>query len=278
MLEAIQIDWMHTLQQIRTPWLDLFFKSLNFFDTQNFYALLIPAIWFGKDWKAGVRFFILCLLSFFCINELKEFFLEPRPFLIDPTVAIIRVSGHSFPSGGAVNAILLPSLLVYHIRKTFIWMIAIPYFLLISLSRIYLGVHYPIDIIGGWVLGLALFLFYIYCFPKTEKWICKQSTLRKFFLSQAFPCLLLFFSPKLYSAYIAMGMFAALFICHRFHFLPASPRKVSNHLLQGLIGVLISLSLHTALNKLFENPPSMFILGFFVVIIGSYLCHKTKKI
>jgi len=278
MLEAIQIEWMHELHKIRTPLLDLFFKGLNFFDTPNFYALLIPAIWFGKNWKLGVRFFSISLLSFFCINVLKELFLEPRPFILDPTLSLIRVGGYSFPSGGATGAILLSALLIYHIRKPLAWMIAIPYFFLISLSRVYLGVHYPIDVLGGWVLGFILFLFYVYAFPRIEKWFSNQSMFKKVAVSQLFPALLLVFSPKLYSAFIAMGMFLAVFVCYFFKVLPKQRKTSALHVIEGSIGVVVSFSLHMLAKQFLISPPIIFLIGFFVVIISSYLCYKVEQL
>jgi membrane-associated phospholipid phosphatase len=268
---------MHTLHELRSPALDLFFKSLNFFDTDSFYALLIPALWFGKDWKVGVRFFAVVLLSSFCLQELKLLFQEPRPFILDPTLAIIKVSGYSFPSGGATNALLLPALFIYHVRTRFSWIVGSLFFVFVSLSRTYLGVHYPLDLLGGWILGSLIFLFYLYCFPPIEKWIKKQRLLTKLAISQLLPFTLFLLCPVMKTSFVAMGMFLSLFICYRFYFLPPAAKKIKEQLLRGLIGIGVSFSCYILSKPVQSNFFIVFLLGLFLATISSYFCNKVKR-
>ncbi|MCL5733679.1 MAG: LssY C-terminal domain-containing protein, partial [Patescibacteria group bacterium] len=81
-----------------------------------------------------------------------------RPPLFD---RIFPVGGYSFPSGHSVMAVVFYGLLTYFlIRVVKKWRIKAAIFLggiffvfLIGLSRVYLGVHYPTDVVGGWMLG-----------------------------------------------------------------------------------------------------------------------------
>jgi len=89
---------------------------------------------------------------------LKEIFARPRPEVVPH---LVNASTWSFPSGHSVmSAVVYISLAVIFIPanlnnrlKKYILTSAIILSLLIGISRIYLGVHYPTDVLGGWILG-----------------------------------------------------------------------------------------------------------------------------
>jgi undecaprenyl-diphosphatase len=94
------------------------------------------------------------------ITVLKMLFGRERPTVVDH---IEVVGGLSFPSGHSViAAVLYPTLgmlIASNLRdralKVFVFVIAALLALLVGFSRVYLGVHYPSDVLGGWLLGLA---------------------------------------------------------------------------------------------------------------------------
>ncbi|WFE51365.1 phosphatase PAP2 family protein [Micromonospora sp. WMMD1155] len=84
-----------------------------------------------------------------------------RPELLDP---VARAAGYSFPSGHALNAtlaagVLLLVLLPYARRgaaRVALWVAAVLLTVLTGLSRVALGVHFTSDVLGGWLLGVAV--------------------------------------------------------------------------------------------------------------------------
>ncbi|MGW2622761.1 phosphatase PAP2 family protein [Micromonospora taraxaci] len=84
-----------------------------------------------------------------------------RPELLDP---VARAAGYSFPSGHALNAtlaagVLLLVLLPYVGRgaaRVALWVAAVLLTVLTGLSRVALGVHFTSDVLGGWLLGVAV--------------------------------------------------------------------------------------------------------------------------
>jgi undecaprenyl-diphosphatase len=106
------------------------------------------------------------------INQvLKSIFHRVRPNLH----RLIDVSGYSFPSGHAMNAftvyVIISFLLWRHIPsklgRSILIFLSILMILAIGISRIYLGVHYPSDIIGGYFasgfwLAIAIWVFQFY--------------------------------------------------------------------------------------------------------------------
>ncbi|MDO0876039.1 phosphatase PAP2 family protein [Carnobacterium divergens] len=102
----------------------------------------------------------------------KQIFRRPRPTIKH----LVEQGGFSFPSGHSMGSMILFSsiafLLIISIRRTSIkWIIAlIAAFLILSvgISRIYVGVHFPSDVLGGFALGFAWIAFAIAYF---DKWI-----------------------------------------------------------------------------------------------------------
>lgn len=110
------------------------------------------------------------LLSVIINNIFKIIFRRDRPLLI----ALIDESGYSYPSGHAMISILFFGTLSYVIGKSNIkykTLIRISlgiFIILVGISRVYLGVHYVSDIIGGYLLGMITLLTVI-SFRKKEQ-------------------------------------------------------------------------------------------------------------
>lgn len=91
---------------------------------------------------------------------LKSLFLRPRPQLVEH---LVQVSSASFPSGHAMNsavvyltlaALLARSMADWRLR-TYILLVSISLVVLIGFTRVYVGVHWPTDVLAGWAVGAA---------------------------------------------------------------------------------------------------------------------------
>ncbi len=121
------------------------------------WPLLLLYYWL-VDPRFARRLSIAFAASFLTNRILKELFATARPFEADPTLssaAIERTAGgHGFPSGHAQNAATFYLAWAFRLRRGWLWLAAALLVLAIGLSRLYLGVHLPEDVGGGFVLGI----------------------------------------------------------------------------------------------------------------------------
>jgi undecaprenyl-diphosphatase len=238
--DSIQLDFIRWLHQVGNPAWDSFFKFLNFFDTLEFLFILIPLVWIGYSWRLGMRLFYILILSGFITMLLKNVFALPRPYWIDPSLGLIKVSGYGFPSGGAQVATLLSGILITTWKSRWAWIIGFNFFFWISLSRLYLGVHFITDVIGGWAIGLALWALYAIFFPRIEKRLQKWSLPSLLSLSLGIPILLL---PLAYSlsvlpqCSVALGAAIGIFFATLFKQHLPDAKSWKEFFWRGTIGV-----------------------------------------
>ncbi|GEK91972.1 phosphatase PAP2 family protein [Alkalibacterium kapii] len=135
-----------------------------------FIALLTVVIsgyagFYKKNKQIAWWYLITVSLGAGALNQIVKFiFQRERPSGFDP---LIEQGGYSFPSGHAMGSMIAYGALLFLIIRTYSkWkvilpatIIIIPLIALIGISRIYLGVHFPSDVIGGYSLGLAVLAF-----------------------------------------------------------------------------------------------------------------------
>ena len=85
----------------------------------------------------------------------------------------VAAQGYSFPSGHSANAVTVyGSLAAHEKKKKVLWILAIVFPLLVGFSRVYVGAHYPSDVIGGWVLGAVIVILIPWLREKiTNRWV-----------------------------------------------------------------------------------------------------------
>lgn len=121
-------------------------------------AILAAALWRWWGWGAGLAMALTTLVSAFTSEVLKAYFGRLRPELV-PHLDLVNTA--AYPSGHANNAAVVYIffiMLVPQARHPGWQALAALLILLTGLSRIMLGVHWPTDVIGGWMLGTSFAL------------------------------------------------------------------------------------------------------------------------
>ena len=155
-MQAIQhwgIEFIVSLQAMGTPLWDSFFSFISHLGAGG-YLLVIPLFIWCIEPRLGLRALLAMMISQYIVMLLKDIVQEPRPFLADARIISNGEHGYSFPSGHAMGSMVFYGLIALWTQKPWLkWsMLALIFF--IGLSRSYLGVHYPHDVITGWVMGI----------------------------------------------------------------------------------------------------------------------------
>jgi undecaprenyl-diphosphatase len=133
-------------------------RAISFLGSTQFLtaATILAIVWFAwRKWGREAKLFALTMIGASVLNiTLKLAFKRPRPV---PFFDLTTPESYSFPSGHALAsccffaglAAILSGRIQHKRPRTIVWTIAITMFLLVGLSRIYLGVHYTTDVIAG---------------------------------------------------------------------------------------------------------------------------------
>ena len=125
------------------------------------WIVLAPVLYIfgGKKGRRGAILMVAAIFLGTLIEiGLGQLYYRPRPYLVlnDLNLFTGLSNDSSYPSGHTVRAFAGALALSYNYRR--LSYVMIPFAIAAGLSRIYLGVHYPSDIIGGALLGLGVFL------------------------------------------------------------------------------------------------------------------------
>lgn len=145
-------------QDMSNPVLDKIFIFITNLGSEAFYLILIAYIYWCINKKFGIKLFSVLAISIYSNNLLKVIFHTSRPFLHSEiqTPYIQSAPGYSFPSGHTQGATTFWYYMMKEVRKKFIYFIGWLIIVLVGISRLYLRVHWLIDVIGGLTLGILI--------------------------------------------------------------------------------------------------------------------------
>ncbi|MFA6507010.1 MAG: phosphatase PAP2 family protein [Treponemataceae bacterium] len=158
------LGFVRSVQTIANPALTALMQAITFLGAEYAYLAMIPLIYWCIDEKKGLRLGIAVLFSAWLNLSLKDAWKQPRPYDIDPTVGLAHdKTPFGLPSGHSQNSVVFWGIVGPWFRAPHGILAAILLPLLIGFTRLYLGVHFPTDILAGWILG-ALVLGVYYAF------------------------------------------------------------------------------------------------------------------
>lgn len=188
-----------------SPTLDAFFKTITTLGAEQAFLLVIPLVFWCVNKRIGVRLSVLLVLSSTINSALKLLFDQPRP-APDRVQVLAEESSPGLPSGHSQNSLVVYGYLAAQVRRPWAWATATAIVLGVGLSRIYLGVHFPTDVLGGWLIGITLLALYLRFEPDVESALRAQPWTQRFALAVALPLILFLAKPTEDSAQV-MGIF-----------------------------------------------------------------------
>jgi undecaprenyl-diphosphatase len=180
-----------------SPALDLLFKSLTFLGDLEFFLICMPLIYWCLDRRLGARLLVLFLISAYINSVAKVIADQPRPFHYDSRVrALVHAGAGGLPSGHTQSAVVVWGYLASQAGRRMLWILAVILMVAIPMSRLYLGVHFPTDLLGGYILGILLLVLYLHFGLKVEAWLIQKGIIWQMGLAVSLPILFICVNPK----------------------------------------------------------------------------------
>ncbi|WP_170233240.1 phosphatase PAP2 family protein [Sporomusa termitida] len=194
---------------MRSPVADTIFRGGTLLGQEVFYLLALPILLWCGDLRLGVRLSFVVMVSHYINISLKDILAQPRPFAFRPELQLFPVDGYSLPSNHAQTGLVFWLGLAKLAPQRYLWPLGIVIAGLIGFSRIYLGVHFPSDVLAGWVLGLVLLIGSGLAEPLLVNWLGRLKTWQQALLALMGPALLFWLHPGKDSAAIVAALSGA---------------------------------------------------------------------
>jgi membrane-associated phospholipid phosphatase len=293
-LFMFQTEYNLYLQSFSSEAMTVFMRAISVTGDEGFFVVLIGVLMFGNDFKKGVLLFQIIIWTGLCAEILKELFAMPRPTWVDSAVqniesgkpntsvytgmgakgffgslppevvASYRLQGASygFPSGHVSGALATwGGILLLFRRRSLYWILPI-IAIAMGVSRMYLGRHFLVDVLGGAMLGtVALVVAHDILFRKDwfrrlldrESYVLRSSSLTPLAVMFGVPLLLPLSSigmVSVLSGYL-MGMNTVVLILSRGGF-PVEGGPTLKRAARVLIWWILFLAVTTAFGFSFD--------------------------
>ncbi|MFN2136258.1 MAG: phosphatase PAP2 family protein, partial [Candidatus Promineifilaceae bacterium] len=242
------------------PLLDEFFKAVTFTGEEMFYLLFVPILFWAVDQRVGARVGFAYLITAYLNPVLKDLFdlassqggYHPRPCTTDPGVSKLECVGSGMPSGHAQSSVFVWGTLAWQVGRGWLWGFAVLWIALVGFSRVYLGMHYPHQVVAGWLIGAILLALFIFLDPRFETWIARRPFSQQLTIAIGFPVLLALAWPRqstVASAAVMGGFGSGLVLIHRY--CPYSAQGLWwQRVLRAAIGLAGLLALYVGLGSI----------------------------
>ena len=156
---------LYVLEQLRTPAVTKFFSVLTQLGGVYGFMVLSIIVFWCLDKRCGYFMLAMGFMGTVLNQFLKIVFRVPRPWVLDPSFhaepsAIPAATGFSFPSGHTQNLFATFGSIFVWTKRAWVRVVCAVLIVLVAFSRMYLGVHTPLDVGVSCVLGILLLVIF----------------------------------------------------------------------------------------------------------------------
>jgi membrane-associated phospholipid phosphatase len=253
----------------------------QFLGSEMGFLIILPIVYWSVNKPAGKRLFILALAGTIITGFLKSWWHRPRPFHVAPDQIehIATTPEPGVPSGHSIFGTEMGLWIINYFRNRRISIYMILFILLMGISRMVHGMHYPQDVVLGWFFGALFFWIYYKMEPLIVHWF-KQEPFRKGIIFSLVLWTIVFtLAVVIWDKYeirksilsplgALVGGLLGIFFEERF-ITVSIPVRLKNRLLRAVTGIILLLMVYFLLDlgyyALFEGNHSVFSMVFYTI-------------
>ncbi|WP_373598464.1 phosphatase PAP2 family protein [Paraclostridium bifermentans] len=206
---SIQVEILKYIQSFKSPILNIIFLVITMSTEVPVILILASVLYWCVNKRYGQRL-IFALTGNIALNTgVKEFFKAPRPIGVKgiESMRTSTATGYSFPSGHTQIGTTFWVSVMSIVKNRYMYIVGTIIFLGIGMSRLYLGVHWPIDVLFGWIFGIVFTLICNYVLSKVE-----ENNKYKYFNLIIIPMILWIFVVNSYEYVKMVGLISGFII------------------------------------------------------------------
>lgn len=171
------IAFILALQGAVGDWFAVPMRFFSYLGNEEFFLLVLPLLYWSIDSALGLRVGFILLTSNLFNHVGKLIFAGPRPYWVSSHVRALWLTETSFgiPSGHAQNAVSVWGMFAAYSKRIWVWIVSLVVIFFIGFSRMYLGVHFPHDVLFGWLLGAVILWAFVQFWEPVGAWIGKKT-------------------------------------------------------------------------------------------------------
>lgn len=266
-----ELNIIRAIQSIANPFLDGLFQFITMFGEEAILIPLIAVIYWAFNKKMGEYIAYASLTSVLVNGAIKDIFKAKRP-IGEPGIRSLRIetaTGYSFPSGHTQGTASFWGAIAIYLKKNYMYGISGLIIVLVAISRLYLGVHYPKDVLFGAIFGILTSFITYKLFNKVNNKIAL------YFIT------FIIFIPALLYAHSAdfikgmgtfLGFALGIYVEKKYVNFSVEGKSI-NKILRVVIGLAILILLKVGLKAVFPNKLVFHFLRYFIIVffgIGLY--------
>ncbi len=284
-----ELNFLKLLESIRSDFLNGLFEAITMLGEETLLIVLMAVVYFMYDKNLAKRMFFITAMSLSLNCIVKNFVKRPRPFTRG--ISCVRegtATGYSFPSGHSQTFATWSNGFSFYLKNKKLLWITVILSILVGFSRMYLGAHYPSDVIAGLLFGLIFAYFGNKLYDKVQN----KHLLYTAFLLILTPFIILFMikpDPMFEDFFKLFGMQAGFTLAVIFEEKVVNLEKSSTNwknILRIVICVVLALVIKEVLKALFVtdilrlslllDAVRYFVLVFLILGICPWVFKKIK--
>ncbi len=158
-------------------WLVAPMRFFSYLGNEEFFLVVLPLLYWSVDSALGLRVAFILVTSNLFNHVFKLLFAAPRPYWLSTHVRAYWTTETSFgiPSGHAQNSMSIWGMFAAYEKRKWLWVVCGVVIFLVGFSRLFLGVHFPHDVIFGWLIGAVLLWAFVKFWEPVAAWLGKKT-------------------------------------------------------------------------------------------------------